>query len=246
MAYKPNRSLLVTFGKYDEGRKNPPSIAQIPLIDRQGLFYLKEFLADNEKLPNLGDGDRKQVEVTCKAYADFPVRIKCTGKGGECSREAEKIAMLYEDVARASWDKEGPSWKKDAQYRKNPFFCEECAGDLFDERGGRVIELPISFESLEPRADAYLHLDKLFMELKGISYHLIFHEIREQIDTSRMETPSRMVISYGDANTIVNKLLGLPQQIPLFESAPGLKAREIFRTKRTSGRTGKQLKLRVA
>ena len=246
MSYNPNLVLLVRFGGYNEGRKKPPCAAQIPLIDPQGFFYLRDFLADESRLPNISQSDRQQMESVCRAYSDFPVSIKCVGKGGGCTETSKKVALAYQMVRRAPYDTAGPFWKKDVQYSKNPFYCENCAAEFEHERDGDVLQLSISFASLKPRSDAYVHLSKLHKDLKGVAFHIVSHELGEQIDTSRLQTPRRMVIGYMDANVIVNRLLRVPQELELFEDDPHLRIRGVFRIRRRPRRIRAQRELKFA
>lgn len=240
MAYRPDLILLVNFDDdYNRGRVSTPSVDQIPLIDFGGLSYISS-LTDFEAI---SDYDRDQMSHVVHAYGDFPVHVKCTHKGGECGEEAETIVLPWERV-RKHEKQGGPAWRKQIYIEENPFYCRDCAEEVSHEygrgtRGKGTESLPISFSILDrPRRDWNLDRTQLHMRLKKLAYQLRFQETGDLIDTGDMYESSRMYFNREEAKEVVNKLLGVPSQIDLFESpeSSGFRQRELFMIRRVPDR----------
>ena len=217
MHYRPELILTVNFGGYDNGRKTPPAVDLIPLLDFDGFRYVANFLANPEGLKNLAPYDRKQILNIIDAYKELDVKIKCTGRYGECKEPAQKIALAWEHVHKHE-RQSGPEERVQLDVKDRPFYCGDCAGEFRHVSDDRTIEFPINFGILgSPPQDWNLDRTRLHMALKKIAYQLTEQTADDVIDTSRMNAPKRMGISNQHAKRIVNRLLRAPVNMSLFE-----------------------------
>ncbi len=244
MEYRSDLILLLNFGEYNEGRINSPSVDQIPLVDFHGLSYLKNFLRDENKFRNLSDYDSEQMRHVIKAFTNFPVEIRCTGKRGDCKEVAEAITIPYEEVHKHD-EQSGPEMRKQLEVPRSSFYCPECSEEFtYNHKGGSegkgTVNFPISFGILEKKELGH-NLDRaeLHKELKKIAYRILFQGL--EIDISGIEEPTRMYISREQAKEIVNRLLKVPEQKELFEdNGIGYTTRPVFIIKRTSKKIREQ------
>ncbi len=227
MAYRPDLILLVDFdeGKYSKGRKNPLSVNQIPLMRFRGLSYLGKNLMSFDGSPEY---DKNQIRHVIKAFAKFPVKIKCYGGSKKCSGVAEKIVIPWEMVHKHD-EQVGPELRKQFYVDQSQFCCINCYNDkkyreVENDKLAGLTALPISFGIAvagKKRFGTNLDRTELHRKLKKIAYQLISQDTGEIIDPYEMKELSR--ISKKGAKEIVNKLLGIqrppkePEQGELFD-----------------------------
>ncbi len=241
--YKPNLVLLVDFGKYCKGRKKPLSVDQIPLAHFKGLSYLG-FLQGI----NISKFHREQIGNVIQAYEDFPVKIKCTGKGGSCSKTAKKIVLPWEYISKHEKQR-GPEWRKQFFIPENPFYCPECSEEFTecykaDSLWGKgTMEFPISFRILKWKGEDWnLDRKRLHRELQKVAYEILFQGL--EIDTSKMKDVKRISFTYEQAKEIVNQLLGAYKQGALFK-IDDYEIKKLYVIRRRGQKSQKQMSLNL-
>jgi hypothetical protein len=222
MSYDPGRILLVNFGEYFErARKlgsSPPSIAQIPLLDYKGFPHVAGYLSKPERTSEdgyeIGHDDLQYVWAVARAFRDFPVNVKCEGMQRHCKNRATRIVVPYQED-RNREEKiagGGPEFVNQTYVINSSFRCKPCAEEMKHQKGGRAMELGISFSlpgSLtrmpERRSWNFNRADFHGM-LRGIACQLADRGIGDLIDTG-LAGKGKRIDRYA-AQRIVSRLAG--------------------------------------
>lgn len=222
MSYKPGTILLVNFGEYaEEARKLDRelfSLSHIPLIGPNGFPYVAGYLSKPEKTKKDGyeivHGDLEYVLAVADAFRKFPVNVKCEGEGGQCKNKATRLVVPYridrnrEEKIRGG----GPDFVNQTDISTSSFCCKYCGEERKYHKGGKVIELGISFSlpgylTRFPEGKNWnFNREDFHTKLKRIAYQLKTSGIDDLIDLREIGNKRKRIDRY-DAQRIVSRLL---------------------------------------